>query len=107
MSDWIGCGKIVRSDWHRRRSTPFQQNRPYQIDHFRINTNWQDLSIVVEGREIGAVYVPAAIENANPYGSLDDLLNELRVWLAPLELTLIFEYLYARSSVLTFEEVTG
>jgi Ferritin-like len=40
-----------------------------------------------------------------PFGSPDDLLNELQVWLAPLELTLIFEYLYARFSVRTSKEV--
>jgi rubrerythrin len=75
------------------------------MDHFRINHDWQNLDIVVEGREVGSVYVPSALENANPFGSFDDLIDELRIWLAPLELTLIFEYLYARFSVRTSEEV--
>ncbi len=49
--------------------------------------------------------MPTALENANPFGSLEELLNEVRLWLAPLELTLIFEYLYARLSVRTSKEV--
>ena len=110
----VESSRNVRLDWLREDRSiglasaalnTISLNRPYQIDHFRINSNWQDLSIIVEGREIGALYVPTAMENANPYGSVAELVNELQVWLAPLELTLICEYLYARSSVLTFEEV--
>ncbi len=112
--DPLDSARNVRLDWLREDRSQglasaalntIQQNRPYQIDHFRINRGWQDLSIVVDGREVGAVYVPTALENANPFGSLEELLNELRLWLAPLELTLIFEYLYARLSVRTSKEV--
>jgi hypothetical protein len=112
--DALESARNVRLDWLREDRSQglasaalntIPQNRPYQIDHFRINVGWQELSVVVDGREVGSVYVPTALENANPFDSLDDLLNELRVWLAPLELTLILEYLYARFSLRTAEEV--
>jgi rubrerythrin len=112
--DALESARNVRLDWLREDRSQglasaalntIPQNRPYQIDHFRINAGWQELSIVVDGREVGAVYVPTALENANPFSSTDELLKELRVWLAPLELTLIFEYLYARFSVRTSKEV--
>ena len=77
------------------------ENRPYQLDAFRINTLWQDLSIVVDGREIGGLYVPQTIETANPFETPDILADRLRGTLAPLELSLTFEYLYARFSLLT------
>jgi Ferritin-like len=112
--DSLESARNVRLDWLREDRSlglasaalnTIPRNRPYQIDHFRINHDWQNLDVVVEGREVGSVYVPSALENANPFGSPDDLLNELQVWLAPLELTLIFEYLYARFSVRTSKEV--
>jgi hypothetical protein len=80
------------------------ENRPYQLDAFRINSAWQDLSIVLEGREIGGLYVPQTIETANPFRSPSILEERLCKTLAPLELTLTFEYLYARFSLLTFDE---
>jgi|EndMetStandDraft_3_1072993.scaffolds.fasta_scaffold14852_2 hypothetical protein len=112
--DSLESARNVRLDWLREDRSlglasaalnTIPRNRPYQMDHFRINHDWQNLDIVVEGREVGSVYVPSALENANPFGSFDDLIDELRIWLAPLELTLIFEYLYARFSVRTSEEV--
>jgi len=112
--DSLESARNVRLDWLREDRSlglasaalnTIPRNRPYQIDHFRINHDWQNLDVVVEGREVGSVYVPSALENANPFGNPSDLLRELQVWLAPLELTLIFEYLYARFSVLTSEEV--
>jgi hypothetical protein len=80
------------------------ENRPYQLDAFKINTAWQDLSVVVEGREIGGLYVPQTIETANPFADPETLVNELRGTLAPLELALSFEYLYARFSLLDEDE---
>jgi hypothetical protein len=112
--DSLESARNVRLDWLREDRSlglasaalnTIPRNRPYQIDHFRINHDWQNLDVVVEGREVGSVYVPSALENANPFGNPSDLLRELQVWLAPLELTLIFEYLYARFSVLTSQEV--
>jgi hypothetical protein len=80
------------------------QNRPYQLDHFAINGAWQDLSIVLEGREIGGLYVPQNVDTANPYPNAKELADQLRGTLAPLELTLTFEYLYARFSLLDDDE---
>jgi hypothetical protein len=77
------------------------ENRPYQLDHFQINNVWQELSIVLEGREIGGVYNPQTIETANPYDSEAALGEKLRNELAPLELALVFEYLYAYFSLIT------
>jgi hypothetical protein len=112
--DSLESARNVRLDWLREDRSlglasaalnTIPRNRPYQMDHFRINHDWQNLDVVVEGREVGSVYVPSALENANPFGNPHDLLRELQVWLAPLELTLIFEYLYARFSVRTSKEV--
>jgi hypothetical protein len=80
------------------------KNRPHQIDHFQVNGIWQDLNIVLENREIGGLYVPQTSRTANPYSSPDELAGELRGKLAPLEIALTFEYLYARFSLISEEE---
>ena len=76
-----------------------EKNRPYQFDHYQINHQWQNLNIVLEGREIESVYLPDPIAAANPFANAQELADELQIFLAPLELTLVFEYLYARSSL--------
>ncbi len=76
------------------------ENRVFQIDHFQINRIWQDLNVVLEGREISGLYVPQTIFTANPFGSPKELADELRNRLGPLEIALTFEYLYARFSLL-------
>jgi hypothetical protein len=81
-----------------------EKNRLYQIDHFQINSVWQDLSVVVEGREIGGLYLPQSIDNANPYASPIELANVLRNILGPLEIALTFEYLYAHFSLISEDE---
>ena len=105
---------IVPLDWlrrdraRRREAEAFEtidKNRPHQLDHFEINRVWQDLNIVVEGREIGGLYVPATIDTANPFASPGELAQKLAVTLAPLEVALTFEYLYARLSVRSEDEV--
>ena len=80
------------------------KNRPDQFDHFKINSAWQELNVVVDGREIGGLYVPPSIDSANPFASTAELARQLRENLAPLELTLIFEYLYARLSLVDEDE---
>ena len=94
-------------DWLRADRAPertaaalgdFDLNRPAQMDHYEINQRWQDLSIVLLGREQGNEYRPRPIENATPFKSPDDLAQTL-VELATLEHTLAIEYLYARYSV--------
>jgi hypothetical protein len=103
----------VPIDWMRAdRATPLAaqalptigENRVFQIDHFQINRIWQDLNLVLEGRESGGLYVPQTIFTSNPFGSPEELAHELRNKLGPLEIALTFEYLYARFSLLGEED---
>jgi len=98
----------IRVDWMRAyrsrelavRAFPIiEKNRPYQFDHYQINQQWQNLNVVLEGREIESVYLSDPVEAANPFENAEKLADELRIFLTPLELTLVFEYLYARSSL--------
>lgn len=97
-------------DWLRRDRSPAgavaapesrAAARPAQIDHFEINRRWQDLAFVVGGREIGAVYAPSQPDKAPPYASAAEMIDELENRLAPLELTLALQYLYAFFSMHT------
>jgi hypothetical protein len=74
------------------------KNRPYQMDHYQINDTWQSLSVVLDGAEIGGLYVPRQADQANPYGSPAELGAKLHD-LAELEMALALEYLYARFSL--------
>jgi hypothetical protein len=92
-------------DWlrsNRNSSAPAQgtegANRPAQIDHYEINQGWQDLAIVLRGREIGGIYQPQQPENANPLATPDDLAEKL-TQLATLEHAVALEYLYAMYSL--------
>jgi hypothetical protein len=92
-------------DWLRRDRAsvaPAQasddQNRQDQLDHFEINNRWQELAIVLRGREISNIYTPEAAEEANPFSSPDELADWL-VQLARLEHTVALQYLYARYSL--------
>jgi hypothetical protein len=92
-------------DWlrsNRNSSAPAQAtedaNRPAQIDHYEINERWQDLAIVLQGREIGGIYQPQQPENANPLATPDDLAEKL-AQLATLEHAVALEYLYAMYSL--------
>lgn len=76
------------------------ENRPYQIDHFQVNHIWQDLNVVIGGREIGGLYVPETIYTANPYETPETVAGVLSTKLGPLEIALTFEYLFARFSLL-------
>jgi hypothetical protein len=103
--DWLRVDRS-RSLSARARAT-LGENRPYQIDHFQVNHIWQNLSVVIGGREIGGLYVPETIDTANPYGSPEELATELSTRLGPLEIALTFEYLFARFSLLDESEVKG
>src|SRR4029077_5500946 len=81
--------------------------RPYQMDYYQINRTWQDLSIVINNTEIGARYVPPTADTAEPYASPDELAAALRETMAPVEMTLAIEYLYAYFSLLTPDEAKG
>jgi hypothetical protein len=92
-------------DWLRadRSSTAGAQdtgdkNRPTQMDHYEINQRWQDLAIVLRGREIGGIYQPTRPESANPLASPDDLAEKL-FELATLEHAVALEYLYGLFSL--------
>ncbi|QOZ71014.1 hypothetical protein WN72_35425 [Bradyrhizobium arachidis] len=74
------------------------QNRLFQIDHYEINQKWEKLPFVLEGREIGREYRPRQEEPGQPYGSDQELIDELSE-LARMELTLALEYLYALLSL--------
>jgi Ferritin-like len=98
----------IRVDWMRAyrsrelavRAFPIiEKNRPYQFDHYQINHQWQNLNIVLEGREIESVHLSDPLDAANPFENPGKLADELRTFLTPLELTLVFEYLYARFSL--------
>ena len=92
--DWL------RSD--RRSTAPAQptedQNRPAQMDHYEINERWQDLAIVLRGRELEGPYQVSEAEAANPLPS-PDALGEKLAELATLEHAVALEYLYARYSL--------
>ena len=101
-------------DWIRDDQTPAGAvsaannvfaNRPYEIDHFEINRHWERLRFVIEGREIQGTYARVEQPRAVPYGSPGEMIDELEQVLAPLELTLALEYLYALFSVRSPEEV--
>jgi hypothetical protein len=100
-------------DWLRRDRTPgmeaaaentIEQNRPYQFDHFEINQHWERLNIVLNDTEIDSLYVPPEEDHARPFDSPEQLATALRESLAPLEMALAIEYLYARFSLLSREE---
>jgi len=73
-------------------------NRPYQMDHYEINHRWQQLAVVLEGKEISQIYRPGQIVTANPYKTPEEVAERL-VYLATLEHVLILEYLYAYFSI--------
>jgi len=81
-------------------------NRLGQMDHYEINQRWQDLAIVLQGREISSIYQPREPENANPLESPDALAARL-VDLARLEHAVALEYLYARYSLKNPDDVSG
>ncbi len=103
----------TRLDWLRAERSPataawaqdsFALNRPFQYDAFQINAAWRDLNIVINNVEIDDSYTPPEQEEAEPYKDPADVADALRTSLAPLEMALAVEYLYARSSLLTEEE---
>ncbi len=76
------------------------KNRPFQLDAFQINHAWHELAVVLNDTESDGLYVPDALASANPFASPAELAKELRERLAPLEMTLAIEYLYARFSII-------
>ena len=71
--------------------------RPEEMDHYELNERWQDLAIVIEGRETRSPYSIGVVETAAPLPE-EELTPRLKV-LAGMEQALALEYLYARYSV--------
>ncbi len=97
--DWL---RSDRTSVAPAKSTQ-ELNRPAQMDHYDINLRWQELAIVLEGREASSIYHPREIDKMNPYESADQLADKL-MELATLEHVVALEYLYALYSLKTPEE---
>ena len=99
--DWL------RSDRRREASAAAlgneRNNRRFQMDHYEINQRWQELAIVLEGKETYGLYRSRLSDTANPFPAPEALAARLRE-LATYEHVLILEYLYARCSLLTPEQ---
>ena len=80
--------------------------RPYQIDHYWINQNWQTLNFVLRGREVGAIFRTPEADSATPYGNADDLAAGL-VTAAGIEHLELLMVLYARYSVKSDDELAA
>ena len=98
---------VTYVDWLRRRepsddvaaANTIAANRPFEIDHYEMNKVWETLPFVLEGQEIAGDYFPTGIEADEPYRTTEELISELEGELAPLELTLAIQYLYALFSL--------
>ncbi|MBV8409487.1 MAG: hypothetical protein JOY64_17805 [Alphaproteobacteria bacterium] len=105
LLDWM------RADHSRAMAAAAQNNyaanRPFQMDHYQINSTWQVLNVVVNNTEIGDFWMPPQIDSAKPYNSPAELAKAIKKELAPLEMTLALEYLYARFSLRAPEECQG
>lgn len=96
-------------DWLRRDRTPagavaaaatIPENRPFQLDHYEINRRWEELGFVLQNYEIDETYHPVPRDpDPEPFASPRELAACLCHELAPLELALALEYLYARWSL--------
>jgi hypothetical protein len=92
--------------WERtQRGTPdnpsphaiAQSSRNVELDYYEINQRWQDLDIVVEGREIRRPYVGGAL-SAQPFKTTDQLESALR-YAAGIERAAVQVYLSAAFSI--------
>ncbi|MGE3535923.1 MAG: ferritin-like domain-containing protein [Candidatus Tectimicrobiota bacterium] len=99
-------------DWLRADRSPgaassalntIAKNRPFQLDHFQINTAWQQLNVVLQNTEIDSIYQPLRAETALPFATPQELAAVLRQ-LAQVEIALAFQYLYALFTVRDEEE---
>lgn len=81
------------------------QNRPFQVDHYQINHTWERLPFVLAGREIGDTERQPRAARAAPYDSTEAMIHDLQTRLAPMEMTLALQYLYAYFSVRSAAEV--
>jgi hypothetical protein len=96
-------------DWLRSDRAPASRagamgsprtDRQFQMDHYEISQRWQELAVVLGGKEISQIYRVPSLDTANPYASPEELATKL-VELAGLEHVLCLEYLYALYSLVT------
>lgn len=96
LVDWL------RADRNREAAAEAfptrEENRLFQMDHYEINRRWEQLAVVLEGKEISSIYRPGEIHRAAPLASPQEVADRLR-YLASLEHVLILEYLYAYFSI--------
>jgi hypothetical protein len=80
-------------------------NRPFDASYYQINHRWQDLAVVLEGRETDGLYVPRSEmrDQAVPFANDDELYDRITE-LAGLEHLVALLYLYALFSVITPHE---
>jgi hypothetical protein len=101
LVDWIRRDRELEAA--ARETIPL--NRPHQLDHYEMNRAWQTLNVVLGDHEIKDVYTPPTAVPAKPYDNAGELAEALMTTLAPLEMTLALEYLYAMFSVRAETEV--
>jgi hypothetical protein len=92
----------LRSDRAPERSSEAREtyalNRPVEMDHYEINLRWQELPLVLAGKEVTSIFRPRPIDSAAPYDDANAMAAAL-FSLATLEHALIIEYLYAYFSI--------
>jgi len=94
--DWLRSDRSLASRAGAVESA--RTDRPFQMDHYEISQRWQELAVVIEGKEISQIYRAPSIDTANPYANPEELATKL-VDLAGLEHVLCLEYLYALYSL--------
>ncbi|MCA1671284.1 MAG: ferritin-like protein, partial [Actinobacteria bacterium] len=89
------------ADLHAQPLPSQGANRPFDISYYQINKQWQDLSVVLEGRETDGLYIPrsAARDQAVPFRTDEELWKRIEE-LAGLEHLVALLYLYALFSIL-------
>ena len=89
--------------WERKDRTintlpePATINVPVELSHYEINSQWQTLNFVLEGRETVAPYMPGGF-TASKFANMAELVTNLR-YAAGVELAVIHEYLAAAYSL--------
>lgn len=102
--DWLRDVRGTSGD--ATASGTLGENRPFQVDHYEINHDWEKLSFVLEGREIDADYEAPPDAFPEPYASPGEMVADLEDRLAPMEMSLALEYLYALFSLHSPDEAS-
>ncbi len=91
--------------WQRSRkgsitqppTPPEADRRGQEMNYYEINQRWQELGIVLDDREQGAIYTPSIFE-ADPLPNIETLIAHIR-YAAGVELGVNLEYLAAAYSL--------